>query len=187
VSGKTCACHWAKLSPLFPFLPVPMAYAIASLLRPYLCRAPPPLALTFGPCPAVAVYPSPRLPPPLPPQGNSIRVSGFITHDDFASELYSVHVSNYTVCRITRETVGSEFDPLGLNKDTSSGLGSAIESVIDFFFPLLESTSSPRKEKSSLNKGTAGRDTMSILYPPYLVTWWFGSLGHAYTYSAMTC
>ncbi|KAJ4815857.1 hypothetical protein LUZ62_028423 [Rhynchospora pubera] len=55
----------------------------------------------------------------------------------------------------SRETIGSEFDPLGLNKETSSGLGSAMESIIDFFFPTLESTSSPRKEKSSLNRGAA--------------------------------
>ncbi|KAF3325818.1 protein translocase secy subunit [Carex littledalei] len=57
--------------------------------------------------------------------------------------------------RITRETVGSEFDPLGLNKETSYGFVSAMESIMDLFFPTLESASSPRREKSSLNRGAA--------------------------------
>jgi hypothetical protein len=83
----------------------------------------------------------------------------------FVTELFSDNLSNCTICKITRETVGSEFDPLGLNKETSCGPGSAIESIIDFFFPTLESTSSPRQQKSSLNRGTAGKDFMSILCP----------------------
>lgn len=86
----------------------------------------------------------------------------------FATLLFSDSLSNCTVCRITRETIGSEFDPLGLNKETASGFGSAMESIIDFFFPALESTSSPRKEKSSLNRGAAGKDLISL---------WYGSHG----------
>ncbi|XP_078170830.1 SECY homolog 1 isoform X1 [Carex rostrata] len=56
--------------------------------------------------------------------------------------------------RIASETVASEFDPLGLNKETSYGFVSAMESIMDLFFPTLESTT-PRKEKSSLNRGAA--------------------------------
>jgi len=44
---------------------------------------------------------------------------------------------------------------LGLNSETSSGLGAAWESVQEFFSQTFESTSGTRKEKSS-NRGLAG-------------------------------
>lgn len=50
----------------------------------------------------------------------------------------------------------SVFDPLGLNKESSLGLGAFWESVLDFFSQTFESTASSKKDKSSSKRGVAG-------------------------------
>ncbi|XP_064959789.1 preprotein translocase subunit SCY1, chloroplastic isoform X2 [Musa acuminata AAA Group] len=49
----------------------------------------------------------------------------------------------------------SVFDPLGLNKESSLGLGALWESVLDFFSQTFESTASSKKDKSSSKRGVA--------------------------------
>ncbi|XP_072970876.1 preprotein translocase subunit SCY1, chloroplastic [Typha angustifolia] len=57
--------------------------------------------------------------------------------------------------RCDQQTIGSDFDPLGLNKDTSSGFDAAVGSVLHFFSQAFESTSSSKRDKSPLNRGVA--------------------------------
>ncbi|KAG6469816.1 hypothetical protein ZIOFF_070747 [Zingiber officinale] len=49
----------------------------------------------------------------------------------------------------------SNFDPLGLYKERTLGLGSFRENVLDFFSQTFESTSSPKKDRSALKRGAA--------------------------------
>ncbi|KAJ3693370.1 hypothetical protein LUZ60_008850 [Juncus effusus] len=67
--------------------------------------------------------------------------------------------------RTSTQTISSDFDPLGLNKDTSSTLSSSLESFFNFFSSTFESTSSPKKEKSSINRGSAAAIEDSSIDP----------------------
>ncbi|KAJ8634687.1 hypothetical protein MRB53_008954 [Persea americana] len=64
--------------------------------------------------------------------------------------------------RSTQQTDGSDFDPLGLNISTSSGLNSAWRSVVNLFSQTYESTSSAKKEKSSTRGVAAAIEDSSI-------------------------
>ncbi|KAG6468061.1 hypothetical protein ZIOFF_072627 [Zingiber officinale] len=57
--------------------------------------------------------------------------------------------------RCIKQSDLSNFDPLGLYKERTLGLGSFWESVLDFFSLTFESTSSPKKDRSSLKRGAA--------------------------------
>ncbi|RWR75372.1 preprotein translocase subunit SCY1, chloroplastic isoform X1 [Cinnamomum micranthum f. kanehirae] len=64
--------------------------------------------------------------------------------------------------RSTQQTDGSDFDPLGLNTSTSSGLNSAWRSVVVLFSQTFESTSSTKKDKSSTRGVAAAIEDSSI-------------------------
>ncbi|XXG51713.1 hypothetical protein AAC387_Pa03g0225 [Persea americana] len=64
--------------------------------------------------------------------------------------------------RSTQQTDGSDFDPLGLNISTSSGLNSAWRSVVNLFSQTYESTSSAKKEKNSTRGVAAAIEDSSI-------------------------